>query len=173
VKGRVYWYHKRRNPDGSYRQLYVGPETPELLERIRNHKNLVNAERMRRDMWDELATEGRRRGGIPANGLIVGLVVATLGLRLPAQERFMTADTVVRSRIDTDTKERAAAALGAMGLTISDAIRLLLLRVADEKRLPFEVKVPNAASRAAMKELMDGKGKRSASVAAMFEDLGI
>jgi DNA-damage-inducible protein J len=85
----------------------------------------------------------------------------------------MATDTVVRSRIDTDTKERAAAALGAMGLTISDAIRLLLLRIADEKRLPFEVKVPNAATRRAMKELADGNGKRSASAAALFKDLGI
>lgn len=85
----------------------------------------------------------------------------------------MAADTIVRSRIDTATKERAAAALAAMGLTISDAIRLLLLRVADEKRLPFEVKVPNAASRRAMKELIGGKGKRSDSAAALFEDLGI
>ena len=85
----------------------------------------------------------------------------------------MAADSIVRSRIDADTKERAAAALAAMGLTISDAIRLLLLRVADEKRLPFEVKVPNAASRRAMKELLDGKGKRSASATALFRDLGI
>lgn len=55
-----------------------------------------------------------------------------------------TADTYVRARIDTDTKERAAAALAAMGLSISDAIRLLMLRVADERRLPFEIKVPSA-----------------------------
>jgi DNA-damage-inducible protein J len=85
----------------------------------------------------------------------------------------MTANTIVRSRIDTATKERAAAALEAMGLTISDAIRLLLLRVADEKRLPFEVKVPNARSRQAMQELAEGKGKRSASATALFKDLGI
>jgi len=82
-------------------------------------------------------------------------------------------DTVVRSRIDAATKARATAALEAMGLTISDAIRLLLLRVADEKRLPFELKVPNAKSRVAMKELSQGKGKRSASAAALFKDLGI
>jgi DNA-damage-inducible protein J len=85
----------------------------------------------------------------------------------------MAADSIVRSRIDTDTKERAAAALEAMGLTISDAIRLLLLRVADEKRLPFEVTVPNAKSRRAMRELAEGKGKRSTSAAALFKDLGI
>ena len=58
-----------------------------------------------------------------------------------------TADTYVRARIDTDTKKRAADALEAMGLSISDAIRLLMLRVADERRLPFDVKVPNATTR--------------------------
>jgi DNA-damage-inducible protein J len=47
-----------------------------------------------------------------------------------------TADTYVRARIDTNTKERATDALEAMGLSISDAIRLLMLRVADERRLP-------------------------------------
>ncbi|MFM5173814.1 type II toxin-antitoxin system RelB/DinJ family antitoxin, partial [Aeromonas veronii] len=45
-------------------------------------------------------------------------------------------DTYVRARIDNTTKERATAALGAMGLSISDAIRLLMLRIADERRLP-------------------------------------
>lgn len=57
-----------------------------------------------------------------------------------------TADTYVRARIDSETKERATEALAAMGLSISDAIRLLMLRVADERRLPFEVKVPAAKS---------------------------
>jgi len=54
------------------------------------------------------------------------------------------ADTYVRARIDTETKERAADALDAMGLSISDAIRMLMLRVAQERRLPFEVKAPGA-----------------------------
>ena len=85
----------------------------------------------------------------------------------------MTADTVVRARIDTDTKERAAAALGAMGLSISDAIRLLLLRVADERRLPFAVRVPNAPTAKAIDELEQGKGKVFADAAALFEDLGL
>ncbi len=58
-----------------------------------------------------------------------------------------TADTYVRARIDSATKERAADALAAMGLSISDAIRLLMLRVVDERRLPFEVKAPNATTR--------------------------
>ncbi len=81
------------------------------------------------------------------------------------------ADTYVRARIDTATKERAAEALEAMGLSISDAIRLLMLRVADERRLPFEVKAPNAATRKAISELETGKGKKFKSVKALMKDL--
>ncbi len=55
----------------------------------------------------------------------------------------MTADAIIRARIDTDTKRKAMAALDAMGLSISDAIRLLMMRIAEEKRLPFELKVPD------------------------------
>jgi DNA-damage-inducible protein J len=83
----------------------------------------------------------------------------------------MTADAVVRARIDTRTKERAAAALEAMGLSISDAIRLLTLRIADEQRLPFSVEMPNVESRRAMQELNDGKGVRSENASEMFKDL--
>ncbi|HUX28121.1 MAG TPA: type II toxin-antitoxin system RelB/DinJ family antitoxin [Candidatus Acidoferrales bacterium] len=82
-----------------------------------------------------------------------------------------TADSYVRARIDSGTKERAADALEAMGLSISDAIRLLMFRVADEKRLPFDVRVPNAATRRAMAELEAGKGKRFRTVKALMDDL--
>lgn len=82
-----------------------------------------------------------------------------------------TADTYVRARIDTATKERAADALEAMGLSISDAIRLLMLRIADERRLPFEVKVPNSRTRKAIGELESGKGKQFSSIDALMEDL--
>ena len=51
----------------------------------------------------------------------------------------MSNDTVVSARIDSGTKARASEALQEMGLSVSDAIRLLLFRVADEKRLPFNV----------------------------------
>ena len=81
------------------------------------------------------------------------------------------ADTYVRARIDTNTKERAAHALDAMGLSISDAIRLLMLRVADERRLPFDVKVPSVTTRKAIAELEAGKGKRFASVDDLMTDL--
>ena len=82
-----------------------------------------------------------------------------------------TVDSYVRARIDTETKERAAEALEAMGLSISDAIRLLMLRIADERRMPFEIKAPNATTRKAMAELEAGKGKSFASVEALMADL--
>jgi DNA-damage-inducible protein J len=82
-----------------------------------------------------------------------------------------TADTYVRARIDTHTKEQAAEALEAMGLSISDAIRLLMLRIVDERRLPFEVKAPNATTRKAIADLEAGKGKRFANVDALMADL--
>ena len=85
----------------------------------------------------------------------------------------MTTDTVVRARIDSDTKARATEALHAMGLSVSDAIRLMLLRVADEKRLPFAVQVPNPTTIRAMKELDAGKGKRFESDEELFRDLDI
>ena len=82
-----------------------------------------------------------------------------------------TADTYIRARIDSATKERASAALEAMGLSISDAIRLLMLRIVAERRLPFEVKAPNARTRKAIAELEAGKGKRFTSVRALMTDL--
>ena len=81
------------------------------------------------------------------------------------------ADTYVRARIDTATKKRAADALDAMGLSISDAIRLLMLRIADEQCLPFEVKVPNATSRKARAELEAGKSRAFKNVKSLMADL--
>lgn len=82
-----------------------------------------------------------------------------------------TSDTYVRARIDTATKERAADALEAMGLSISDAIRLLMLHVADERRLPFEVKAPKSSTRKAINELESGKGIKFNGIDAFMEDL--
>lgn len=85
----------------------------------------------------------------------------------------MAADTVVRARIDAETKKEAAAALAEMGLSISDYIRMALVRVAREKAVPFPVKVPNAATVKAMKELDEGGGRTFASADELFEDLGL
>lgn len=74
------------------------------------------------------------------------------------------ADTSVRARIDADIKRRAADALKAMDLSVSEAIRLFLHRIADERRLPFEATLPNVRTRRAIAELETGKGRRARSV---------
>lgn len=85
----------------------------------------------------------------------------------------MATETVVRARIDAATKSRATKALAAMGLSVSDAIRLLMVRIAADKALPFPVKAPNAETRKAMAEIEQGKGKRFATAEELFSDLGL
>lgn len=68
----------------------------------------------------------------------------------------MPKNTVVRARIDACTKNEAAAVLGAMGLTVSDAFRLMIVRIAAEKALPFEPLVPNAETVEAMRAARRG-----------------
>ena len=55
----------------------------------------------------------------------------------------MASTTMVHIRVDEKLKREACAALDGMGLSLSDAVRLLLVRVAAEKALPFEIRVPN------------------------------
>jgi len=81
------------------------------------------------------------------------------------------ADTYVRARIDSATKQRASQALEAMGLSVSDAIRLLMFRIADDYRLPFEIKAPNAKTREAMAELEAEQGEVFESVDALMANL--
>ena len=85
----------------------------------------------------------------------------------------MAENTVVRARIDERIKEEAAIVLASMGLTVSDAFRMMLTRIANEKALPFEPLVPNAETIAAMKEARRGKLKSFDSVNALLEDLNV
>lgn len=81
-------------------------------------------------------------------------------------------DSVIRARIEPGLKAEATSVLKSMGLTPSDAIRLFLHRVVDEKALPFAVKAPNAETRAALRDVEQGRGlKRHASTAALFAEL--
>jgi DNA-damage-inducible protein J len=86
----------------------------------------------------------------------------------------MTENSVVRARIDEATKTEAAAVLAAMGLSLSDAFRLLLWRVAAEKALPFEPLVPNAETVEAMKAARRGEvvtvGEPSSLLASLNAD---
>jgi DNA-damage-inducible protein J len=69
----------------------------------------------------------------------------------------MSANAVVRARIDARIKIEAAAVLGAMGLTVSDAFRLMLIKIAKDKALPFEPLVPNEETIEAMRATRRGE----------------
>jgi DNA-damage-inducible protein J len=81
------------------------------------------------------------------------------------------ASSMVHIRVDEKVKAKAAKALASMGLTVSDAVRLMLTRVAVEKALPFELRVPNRATAAAIVAGERGKVKRFQSVASLMDDL--
>jgi DNA-damage-inducible protein J len=83
----------------------------------------------------------------------------------------MTENAIVRARIDERIKEEAAVVLQAMGLTVSDAFRLMMTRIAAEKALPFEPLVPNAETIEAMKEARKGGLPRFKSVESLLADL--
>jgi DNA-damage-inducible protein J len=87
------------------------------------------------------------------------------------KEKDMPTNAVVRARIDEHTKEEASAVLAAMGLTVSDAFRIMLTRIAREKALPFEPLVPNATTIAAMKEARQGGLKSFATAQDLMSDL--
>lgn len=83
----------------------------------------------------------------------------------------MTTNAVVRARIDEHIKEEASTVLAAMGLTVSDAFRIMLTRVAREKALPFDPLVPNATTIEAMKEARRGGLKSFATVDDLMANL--
>ena len=83
----------------------------------------------------------------------------------------MAANSIVQARVDETVKQEASVVLATMGLTVSDAVRMLLTRVAREKALPFEPLVPNAETIAAMKEARRGKLATFKSVEALMTDL--
>ena len=83
----------------------------------------------------------------------------------------MAANQLVQARIDGAIKEEAASVLAAMGLTVSDFVRIGLTRVAIEKAMPFEPLIPNETTIQAMKDARAGRVTKSASLEALFHDL--
>jgi DNA-damage-inducible protein J len=80
-------------------------------------------------------------------------------------------EAVVKARIEPSLKRETEAILGSLGISTTEAIRMFLTQVRLHKGLPFEVRMPNAATQDAMNELESGKGKRFNSVEALFNDL--
>ncbi len=85
-----------------------------------------------------------------------------------------TQSSMLHVRMDTEMKQRATAALAAMGLTASQAVRLLFHRIAVDQAFPLELKVPNAETRRAMAEVDEMVKTRTARLASadeMFAEL--
>lgn len=83
----------------------------------------------------------------------------------------MAANALVQARVDATIKAEAAEVLATIGLTVSDAVRLMLIRIAQEKALPFEPLIPNAETIAAMEEARAGKLVSFTSIQALMDDL--
>lgn len=84
------------------------------------------------------------------------------------------ATSMLHVRLDDEVKERATEALAAMGLSVSDAVRLLMHRIAADQAFPLELKVPNAETRAAIEEshrIMAARRARFADGESMIADL--
>ena len=86
----------------------------------------------------------------------------------------MAATTMIHVRVDESVKAQATETLASMGLTLSDAIRVFLTRVVADRELPFAIKAPNAASRAAIAEankIIKSRRARFATADALLNDL--
>jgi DNA-damage-inducible protein J len=83
----------------------------------------------------------------------------------------MAAAEVVRARIDAGLKKEATDVLGTMGLSVSDAIRMMLVRVVADRSLPFEVRSPNRETEAALEAAARGDASRFTTVADLMADL--
>ena len=83
----------------------------------------------------------------------------------------MPENAIVRARINERTKSEASAVLQAMGLTVSDAFRMMMMRIAAEKALPFDPLVPNAETIEAMREARQGGLPRARNVKALLDAL--
>lgn len=86
----------------------------------------------------------------------------------------MAATAFVRARIDESLKVEAAAVLADMGLTVSDLVRIVLTRVAKDKALPFEMRIPNKLTAETLASSERGEGIHHAKDANdLFGQLGI
>ena len=83
----------------------------------------------------------------------------------------MASTTMVHIRVDEKLKREACAALDGMGLSLSDAVRLLLVRVAAGKALPFEIRVPNTSTIRAMEDVNVGTLESFESVTALMASI--
>jgi len=90
------------------------------------------------------------------------------------EDLIMGHSTMLHVRVDDEIKTQASEALAAMGMSVSDAVRILLKRVVNDQAFPLELKVPNAQTRAAMEEartMMKNRDIRFKSADSLLDDL--
>jgi DNA-damage-inducible protein J len=86
----------------------------------------------------------------------------------------MATTAMVHIRLDEQTKNKATETLASMGLSISDAVRVFLMRVVAEKQIPFALKVPNTETLSAMKEadeIVKSRRTRFKNASELIDDL--
>jgi DNA-damage-inducible protein J len=87
----------------------------------------------------------------------------------------MTKSAIVQARLEPKLKKQAETVFAALGINASTAISMFYARVTAEKGIPFDVKIPNKETRAAIREMKDPKRraklKRYSSAGAMFADI--
>ena len=90
------------------------------------------------------------------------------------EDTAMAHTSMLHVRVDDEVKAQASEALEAMGLSVSDAVRIFLKRVVNDQAFPLELKVPNAQTRTAMAEsraMMKARRARFETAQALFDDL--
>ena len=89
----------------------------------------------------------------------------------PTEANIVAANGLVQARVDNAVKKEAAAVLATIGLTVSDAVRLLLMRIAHDKAMPFNPLIPNAETIAAMQEAREDNSPGFNTIEELFADL--
>ncbi|MGA2896708.1 MAG: type II toxin-antitoxin system RelB/DinJ family antitoxin [Acidobacteriaceae bacterium] len=83
----------------------------------------------------------------------------------------MGTTAIVQATVETSLRDQASAVLAELGMTVDDALRLLLAQVVEEHDLPLSMHIPNAETITAMREADSGAGKRYSSLDALFKDM--
>jgi DNA-damage-inducible protein J len=94
-------------------------------------------------------------------------------MSLHREEWVMAQDSVVRARIDEKTKRQAEKVFAACGMTLSDAIRIMLTKTAREKEIPFSIHTPNAKTRKAIRDAQSGKMHRAKDLEEILKHLNV
>ncbi len=84
----------------------------------------------------------------------------------------MVASSMLHVRVEDDLRAEAAATLALMGLPLSEAVRVFLMRVVADQAFPFAIKVPNPATRAIMEEARAMSQAQFAKPDALFDSPG-